>query len=245
MNILAAICCFLVPAGWYALYSAGLFDDRTIAVLLVATLVSVIAFRWWLRAPAAAGIAALLVALTLSYDAHIAASFEGPLEEHVVVEGDAAYLLEPITRATPAQLRLTLAAHPAIKRVLLGSDGGNAMAGVQLARLIHARGLITETAPDFLCQSACTYAFAGGVQRIAASGCPLRFHAEGGALPPIAALMTRIHHTVLDLPPHLSAAIRAAGPVKTLLRINSTELRDRDGFVTQIDRARPVQACHA
>jgi hypothetical protein len=241
MRTLVAACCFLVPAGWYLLYSAGLLDERSVAVLVGATLAVAIVLRR--RVPVVAIVASLLVALTLSYDAQRAVSFDGPLDDHVVVEGDAAYLLEPITRATPAQLRLTLAAHPGLRRVLLGSDGGNAMAGVQLARLIRARGLNTETAPDFLCQSACTYAFAGGVQRTAASGCPLRFHAEGGALPPVAAVMTRIHHAVLDLPPHLAAAIRATGPGVDLLRINSVELRDRDGFVTQIDPGRPPQPC--
>jgi hypothetical protein len=240
---LAAIAALAIPAVWYGLYSAGLFDDRSIVWLLGATLLGTLALRRWLQAPAAALLAAWMVASFLAFDAHRATWFDGPLEQHVVVEGDAAYLLEPITRATPAQLRMTLDTHPAIRRVELGSEGGNAMAGVQLARLIHARGLVAETAPDFLCQSACTYAFAGGVQRVAARGCPLRFHAEGGALPVIAGVMTRIHHALLDLPPRLRAEIRATPSRGPLLRIDSTLLRDRDGYVTRIDPSRPVMAC--
>lgn len=243
MKVLTAALCLVPPAGWYVLYSAGLLDDRSWWGLLLATCAVLVVLQRGLRAPAVAMIAALLASGFLAADALHAASFEGPLEDHVVVEGDAAWLLEPITRATPAQLRATLSLHPQIRRVLLGSDGGNAMAGVQLARVIAARGLDTETAPDFLCQSACTYAFAGGVQRVAARGCPLRFHPEGGALPPIAALMTRIHHHVLDLPPRLAARIRDARPVGPLLAIDSSELRDRDGFVTRIDPARPAQSC--
>lgn len=245
MKASAAAFCFLPSAAWYALYSAGLLDDRSWPWLLLASGAVAILVRRTLRVPSVAIVAALLVAGFLALDAVRATSFEGPLEDHVVVEGDAAWLLEPITRATPAQLRATLSLHPQVTRVLLGSDGGNAMAGVQLARLIAARGLDTETAPDFLCQSACTYAFAGGVQRVAARGCPLRFHPEGGALPPIAALMTRIHHAVLALPPRLATRIRAAAPVGPLLAIDSAELRDRDGFVTRIDPARPAQRCAA
>ncbi|MDB5366861.1 MAG: hypothetical protein JWM77_2788 [Rhodospirillales bacterium] len=240
---LAAIASLAIPAGWYGLYSAGLLDDRSIAGLLAATVLAALALRRFLRAPAAALFASLMVAAFLAFDTHRATWFDGPLEEHVVVEGDAVYLLEPITRATPAQLRMTLDAYPAIRRVELGSEGGNAMAGVQLARLIRARGLVTETAPDFLCQSACTYAFIGGVQRVAARGCPLRFHAEGGARPVIAAMMTRIHHAVLDLPPRLRAEIRATSSAGPLLRIDSTQLRDRDAYVTRIDPSRPAQAC--
>jgi hypothetical protein len=232
-----------VPAVWYAFYSAGLFDDRSIVWLLAASLLVALLLRWWLRASLGLLSVPLLVAAVLAYDAHRATLFDGPLDEHVVVEGDAAYLLEPITRATPAQLRQTLDAQPRIRRVLLGSDGGNAMAGVQLARLIRARGLDTETAPDFLCQSACTYAFAGGVQRVAARGCPLRFHAEGGALPPVAMLMTRIHHAVLALPPHLAAQIRATGPHGPLLRLDSRQLHEQDSFVTRVDPDRPSQPC--
>jgi hypothetical protein len=235
----ALLACGL-PALWYALYSAGLVDSAQ-AWLLPAIALPLLTGLRRLHVPSGVLVAVAIVSLWFAFDALWATRFDGPLDDHVVVEGDVAFLAEPITRATPAQLRAALAAYPQIRRVQFGSDGGNAMAGVQLARLIRARGLDTETAPDFFCQSACTYAFYGGMRRVAAAGCPLRFHAEGGAIPLVAAVMTRVHHAVLGLPSALARDIRVTG--QQLLPLDSRLLRDRDGYVTKIDPDRPSMPC--
>lgn len=51
--------------------------------------------------------------------------------------------------------------------VQFNSPGGSGTVGVEISRIIRSEGLNTYVSPDAICNSACTYAFIGGIQRYA------------------------------------------------------------------------------
>lgn len=234
----------LLPVAFYALFAAGLFDAGDL--LWFAGLAVAAAILPGLRRRQPYGLIIIgsgaSLGLILLFGLGALHAVE-TLDEHVVVEGTRAWFIEPITPASPSMLRTVLDRNPQVRRIELGGVGGNATAGVQMARLIRLRGLDTSTARDQLCESACTYAFSGGRERYAAPGCPLRFHAEDFVVPAVARIMTWIHHDVLGLPPLLAARIAAAPPRGPLLPIRSDELLHGEGFVTALDTSLPVMPC--
>jgi hypothetical protein len=241
-----ALPALVLPIVFYALFAAGLLDAGDLPVFAVLAATAAILPGLRRRQPYGAILIGTAVSLGLILFFGIGAvSAVGSLDEHVVVEGDRAWFVEPITPASPVMLRKVLQRNPQVRRIELGGVGGNATAGVQMARLVRERGLETSTARDQLCESACTYAFWGGHTRHAAAGCPLRFHAEDFAVPAIARTMTWIHHRVLDLPPLLAARIAAAPSQGALLQIPSAELQQQEGFVTDLDPNLPAVACGA
>lgn len=80
-----------------------------------------------------------------------------------------------IGAGTAARLAALLAAHPAVTRIHLTSEGGLVEEATAIGDLIAARGLATYV-PDY-CVSACTLAFVRGAERYLLTNGRLGFHA--------------------------------------------------------------------
>jgi len=87
----------------------------------------------------------------------------------IVVEGDLVDGDQGKLQSAMAGLRRAV--------VVLSSDGGNLIAGIEMGKLIRLRGLSTLVMRGDACTSACALAWLGGVQRIADRGARIGFHA--------------------------------------------------------------------
>ncbi len=61
--------------------------------------------------------------------------------------------------------------------VVLGSEGGNLQAGIEIGKAIRLKDLTTYVPDDILCASACALAWLGGTQRFMAANAKIGFHA--------------------------------------------------------------------
>ena len=61
--------------------------------------------------------------------------------------------------------------------VVLGSEGGNLLAGIEIGKAIRLKDLATYVPDDILCASACALAWLGGTQRFMAANAKIGFHA--------------------------------------------------------------------
>jgi ATP-dependent protease ClpP protease subunit len=61
--------------------------------------------------------------------------------------------------------------------VLLISEGGNLLAGIEIGRIIRVRNFSTGVAPGTLCASACAMAWLGGTSRYMSANSRVGFHA--------------------------------------------------------------------
>jgi hypothetical protein len=105
------------------------------------------------------------------------------------------YGVGDITPQTPAAFRAFLAAQPHVRErtvgLVLNSQGGNLMAGLELGQAIRDAGWSTLTGLTYqaadgsrvmaVCYSACAWAFAGGVERVMYTDGALGVHRFYGA----------------------------------------------------------------
>jgi len=130
------------------------------------------------RIPAISGwILSLLIALVCSLTKPAQAAtveFDSPYQFHLLMGGEVLEIAGSFSWSVPQNLQLTLAAAPQVRIVSLNSPGGHVEPAMEVAEIIHRRGLATYVGR--FCASACTLAFLGGTQRWLAPGARLGFH---------------------------------------------------------------------
>ncbi len=113
-------------------------------------------------------VAVMLFASDISFSAEI---WHGRPETK---DADKIYLKGTITADDPARFRVVAAEMEKTvarsKDVRLSSDGGDVFAAIEIGRLIRAGSMSTTVHVDDRCVSACVFAYAGGVLRLAADG---------------------------------------------------------------------------
>ena len=97
-----------------------------------------------------------------------------PYQLRVVNDGSVLELSGSFSWALPQSFQAVLAGSPNIRMIRLESPGGHVQPAIQIATLIHERGL--DTYVGRFCASACTIAFLGGRQRWLGPGARLGFH---------------------------------------------------------------------
>jgi hypothetical protein len=102
------------------------------------------------------------------------AEFDIPYQLRVSDDGAVLELSGSFSLALPQSLQAVLASAPAVRTVRLESPGGHIQPAIQVAEIIHNRGL--DTYVGRFCASACTIAFLGGRQRWIGPSAHLAFH---------------------------------------------------------------------
>lgn len=97
-----------------------------------------------------------------------------PPQPKTVVRGDAFLIEGEIDYRILSELEGLTVKHPAIRLVILNSEGGHAQAGRAIGLFIADKAL--DTRSEGRCFSACTLAFAGGAQRQLGPQGQLGFH---------------------------------------------------------------------
>ncbi len=92
----------------------------------------------------------------------------------VLPGGLVAELSGSFSRSVPDMLRSVLDRTPSVRAVRFESPGGDVAAAMEVARILHDRGLDSYVGRG--CNSACTLAFLGGRRRYLAEGARLGFH---------------------------------------------------------------------
>jgi len=115
----------------------------------------------------------------------------GPYQLRVLNSGIELALEGPIKFGLPEEVDLLLRANPRINTIHLTSKGGRINPARKLRKLIVERGLKTYVSTE--CESACTFAFVGGAERLISSSAKLGFHQPHfpGLMPYQARLETR------------------------------------------------------
>ena len=115
----------------------------------------------------------------LAYAALILVSFiQSPsvksAEIHVNQTSDVAIITVTGELEQGDHLRFIKAVLPVVRGVVvLGSEGGNLQAGIEIGKAIRLKDLTTYVADNFLCASACALAWLGGTQRFMAANAKL------------------------------------------------------------------------
>jgi hypothetical protein len=120
---------------------------------------------------------ALLLGLLLASPAVAtapSAEFGIPYQLRLSDDGSVLELSGSFSWALPQSFQAVLAGAPNVRRIRLESPGGNIQPAIQVAVLIHERGL--DTYVGRLCASACTITFLGGKRRWLGPGARLGFH---------------------------------------------------------------------
>lgn len=102
------------------------------------------------------------------------AEFDIPYQLRLSDNGSVLELSGSFSWALPQSFQAVLASAPNVRTIRLESPGGHVQPAIQIAVLIHERGL--DTYVGRFCASACTIAFLGGRQRWLGSGARLGFH---------------------------------------------------------------------
>ena len=119
----------------------------------------------------------------LAYIALILGSFVQPpsvksAEIHVNQTSDVAIITVTGELELGDHLRFIKAVLPVVRGiVVLGSEGGNLQAGIEIGKAIRLKDLTTYVPDNFLCASACALAWLGGAQRFMAADAKIGFHA--------------------------------------------------------------------
>ena len=100
--------------------------------------------------------------------------FDSPYQFHLLMGGEVLEIAGSFSWSVPQNLEVTLEATPQVRVVSLNSPGGHVEPAMEVAEIIHNRGLATYVGR--FCASACTLAFLGGTQRWLAPGGRLGFH---------------------------------------------------------------------
>ncbi len=102
------------------------------------------------------------------------AEFDIPYQLRLSDDGSVLELSGSFSWALPQSFQAVLAGAPSVRMIRLESPGGHVQPAIQIAMLIHERGL--DTYVGRFCASACTIAFLGGRQRWLGPGARLGFH---------------------------------------------------------------------
>lgn len=100
--------------------------------------------------------------------------FDSPYQFHLLMGGQVLEIAGSFSWSVPQNLQVALAAAPQVRVVSLNSPGGHVAPAMEVAEIIHSRGLATYVSR--FCASACTLVFLGGTQRWLAPGALLGFH---------------------------------------------------------------------
>src|SRR5689334_9866491 len=112
------------------------------------------------------------------------AEFDTPYQLRLSDNGSVLELSGSFSWALPQSFQALLAGAPDVRMIRLESPGGHVQPAIEIATLIHERGL--DTYVGRFCASACTIAFLGGRQRRLGAGSRLRFHqASAPGLPSV------------------------------------------------------------
>ncbi|WAP69602.1 hypothetical protein [Jiella pelagia] len=119
----------------------------------------------------------------------------------VEIDGEVIRVLGDVEAGFSSELQAAIDANPAVKRVALGSAGGNVGEAVRAGQTIREKKLDTELYNN--CESACSLVFLGGVERGIWSPYPtLGFHrisAGGAAIPDDSDVYDRVREYADDL----------------------------------------------
>lgn len=102
------------------------------------------------------------------------AEFDTPYQLRLSDNGSVLELSGSFSWALPQSFQALLAGAPDVRLIRLESPGGHVQPAIEIAMLIHERGL--DTYVGRFCASACTIAFLGGRQRWLGPGARLGFH---------------------------------------------------------------------
>lgn len=89
-------------------------------------------------------------------------------------DGKTLHLAGKINSGITTAFKEAIKKHPAAKTVVLSSNGGMIIEGLALANVIRKHGLNTHS--EFVCASACTFAFLAGKERSIAPTASIGFH---------------------------------------------------------------------
>jgi len=205
LNLVAISSC--VPAAMFVAFTVIAKDDvplRLIASGMVVILtVSLVMWVWgivgvWRAADRHPGkrfwavAAKVMVVLSIVTTAgHIARSYGPQLREYVliaagadpigsykvtVLSGGRAILVEGVLReGSVHDIERIITATPGAETLVLSSAGGRLLEAKTLADIVRARGLSTYV--EDRCESACTFVFIAGKDRVAAKTAKIGFHA--------------------------------------------------------------------
>jgi hypothetical protein len=102
------------------------------------------------------------------------AEFDVPYQLRMSDDGTVLEVSGSYSWALPQSLQAVLASAPKVRLIRLESPGGHIQPAIQVATIIHERGL--DTYVGRFCASACTIAFLGGRQRWLGPNARLGFH---------------------------------------------------------------------
>jgi hypothetical protein len=100
--------------------------------------------------------------------------FDSPYQFHLLMGGEVLEIAGSFSWSVPQNLQVALEAAPQVHIVSLNSPGGHVAPAMEVAEMIHSRGLATYV--DRFCASACTLVFLAGRERWLAPGARLGFH---------------------------------------------------------------------
>jgi hypothetical protein len=100
--------------------------------------------------------------------------FDSPYQFHLLMGGEVLEIAGSFSWSVPQNLQVALEAAPQVRIVSLNSPGGHVGPAMEVAEMIHSRGLATYV--DRFCASACTLVFLAGRERWLAPGARLGFH---------------------------------------------------------------------
>jgi hypothetical protein len=127
-----------------------------------------------------------LIGLLLASPGAVAApsaEFDIPYQLRLSDNGSVLEFSGSFSWALPQSFQAVLAGAPNVRMIRFESPGGHIQPAIQIAMLIHERGL--DTYVGRFCASACTIAFLGGRQRWLGPGARLGFHqASAPGFPP-------------------------------------------------------------
>jgi hypothetical protein len=103
----------------------------------------------------------------------------GEFTAKLLSDGRSVQVRGALREGSAREIERVLDAAPAVKTIVLSSQGGRLAEAKTLAGLIRARGL--DTYVEEVCSSACTFAFLAGRERIATRTAKIGFHAPGFA----------------------------------------------------------------
>lgn len=103
----------------------------------------------------------------------------GEFTVRLLSDGQSVQVRGALREGSAEEIRRVLDTAPAVKTIVLSSQGGRLAEAKALAGLIRARGL--DTYVEDMCSSACTFAFLAGKERVATRTARIGFHAPGFA----------------------------------------------------------------
>jgi hypothetical protein len=100
--------------------------------------------------------------------------FDSPYQLRLLMGGEVLEIAGSFSWSVPQNLQVALDAAPQVRVVSLNSPGGHVAPAMEVAEIVHSRGLTTYV--DRFCASACTLVFLAGRERWLAPGARLGFH---------------------------------------------------------------------